>query len=77
MTPDKRDEFWIGLYRLRAAAHRGAAARDDLNATSLETARSMRALSTAMADGDARDVAAHPDLAELNVQLDGYYGDAH
>ncbi|MEU8920318.1 hypothetical protein AB0D10_05180 [Kitasatospora sp. NPDC048545] len=74
MTPGEREEFWIRAYRLRAAAHRGAAARDELNATSLEAARAMKALTAAMVDGDTRDVAAHPDLAELDVQLDGYYG---
>jgi hypothetical protein len=79
MTRDERDEFWIRAYRLRAAAHRFAAARDDLNAVAIVAARSFRHLSETMAAGEAadirRDIAEHPDLAELNVQLDGYYGD--
>jgi hypothetical protein len=40
----------------------------------IETAIAFRDLATVLRAGDAGDVASHPDLAELNVQLDGYYG---
>lgn len=75
MTPDERDEFWIRAYRLRAQAHRIAAARDNLNATALGAARSMRHLVEAFQAAESREVSEHPDLAELNVQLDGHYGE--
>ena len=37
--------------------------------------RSMRRLVDVLTQAEIRDLAEHPDLAELNVQLDGFYGD--
>jgi hypothetical protein len=76
MSPDERAQFWASMYRIRANAHRVAAARDDLDAAAIEAAASMRRLGEAYAAAEAREVAEHPDLAELNVQLDGFYGGA-
>ncbi|MER7707218.1 hypothetical protein ABTX81_30495 [Kitasatospora sp. NPDC097605] len=77
MTRDERDEFWIRAYRLRAGAYRGAAARDEMCAVAIEAARSFRHLSETISAAEAADIATHPCLAELNVQLNGYYGDDH
>ncbi len=74
MSPDERAQFWASMYRIRANAHRFAAARDDLNAAAIEAAASMQRFVEAYAAAEVREVAEHPDLAELNVQLDGYYG---
>jgi hypothetical protein len=76
MTPDQLDEFWIRVFRLRAQAHRRAAAMDELNATALAATRPMRHFVEAFRAAEAREVAEHPDLAELNVQLDSYYGES-
>lgn len=56
-----------GLYRQRAAEF-------DMAAEAGLAARSVRRLTESLTEGEARDIAEHPDLAELNVQLDGYYG---
>ena len=74
MTPDEKAKFWASLYRIRANAHKLAAARDELNASAIEAAAALRRFAGAFAAAEAREVAEHPDLAELNLQLDGYYG---
>jgi hypothetical protein len=35
----------------------------------------MRRFAELLTEAEVREIAEHPDLAELNVQLDGYYGD--
>jgi TolB-like protein len=50
------------------------AARIRLHATMVETAEKMQRFADVWQAGIDRDVAEHPDLAELNVQLDSYYG---
>lgn len=70
LTPEEK----AAAYRARASWHRTLAARDDLLATVTETAIEMRKFCAAMQAGFDAEAAAHPDLAELNVQLDGYYG---
>lgn len=37
--------------------------------------RSIRAFNDAYSLSESREVARHPDLAELNVALDGWYGE--
>ncbi|MCG0065017.1 hypothetical protein L0F81_17230 [Streptomyces tricolor] len=37
--------------------------------------QAMQQLTDTFNAGVAQDVAEHPDLAELNVQMDGFYGD--
>lgn len=68
-------EIRAHLHRIMAGRLRVAAAQQDMAASAALATRSMRRLADAMRAGDARDVAGHPDLAELDVQLDGYYGD--
>jgi hypothetical protein len=74
LTPDELDQFWAALYRLRAQAYRLAASRDELNATAIEATAAMRRFIAAFTEAEASEIAEHPDLAELNVQLDGFYG---
>lgn len=74
MTPDERDEFWARMYRFRASMLRALTARDEMMATTIDAATSMRHFAEAMRASEAKEVAEHPDLAELNLQLDGYYG---
>lgn len=40
-----------------------------------ETATAFADLAEAMREGDAHDVAEHPDLTYLDLQLEGFYGD--
>jgi len=68
--------------RLAAAAHEYAVARAMLNVEAMEAAKSLEnfahawiAADAALALDEAEEVATHPDLAELNVKLDGFYGD--
>lgn len=70
------DEFRARMHRIMAGRLRVAAAEQDLAANAVAATASFRQLAAAMAGGDAQDVADHPDLAELNVQCDGYYGPA-
>lgn len=72
----------------RAAAERCMKASEDaataalsMEVAAVETAGAMRDFMATWVAGDARmtldeaeEVAQHPDLAELNVMLDGYYG---
>ncbi|HTE57068.1 MAG TPA: hypothetical protein VK698_39715 [Kofleriaceae bacterium] len=69
-----RYEFWERAHRLKAAAHRAAAAREDMAAEMVKATKPMRNFAAIMQGGFDRDLGMHPDLAELNVQLDGYYG---
>lgn len=71
----------VDPYELQAAMHRVLAGRlrlwaadQDLAATAVLATRSMRRFADAMNNSVQQEVAAHPDLAELNVQMDGYYG---
>lgn len=70
MTPEERAAW----HRVRAAHLRYLASREEMFATMVTTGESMRQLASAFQAGFDRDMAEHPDLAELNVRLDGYYG---
>ncbi|MCX5285951.1 hypothetical protein [Streptomyces sp. NBC_00198] len=63
------------LLRLLASAHRKRAAELDMAAAAAEAGGAMQHLADIITAGEARDIAEHPDLAELNVQLDGFYDD--
>ncbi|MEV2259168.1 hypothetical protein AB0J13_10970 [Streptomyces anulatus] len=58
---------------IRASWHRFKAAEADAEAAVIRLSDSMRKLATALQDGADRDLAEHPDMAELNVMLDGFY----
>lgn len=61
--------------RILAGLYRNKAAELDMAAEAVLASRSMRQFAEAWDAGIAQDVANHPDLAELNVQMDGFYGD--
>ncbi|MFI1889830.1 hypothetical protein [Streptomyces jumonjinensis] len=69
------DPYELQAKRLRvlAALHRKTAAELDAAAEAALATRSMRKFADAWNAGVAKDIAEHPDLAELNAQLDGYY----
>ncbi|MFD8866023.1 hypothetical protein ACFV1F_16885 [Streptomyces sp. NPDC059590] len=71
-----RFELWERAHRIKAAAHRAAAAREDMCASAAKAAGAMHRFAEAMQASADHEVAIHPDLAELNVRLDGYYGTA-
>jgi len=74
---EQPDQYELQAQRLRilAGLHRGRAAELDMAAEAALATRSMRCFADAWNAGIAQDVAQHPDLAELNVQLDGFYSD--
>lgn len=61
--------------RILAGLHRKRAAELDMAAEAGLAARSMRRLTEMLTEAEVREIAGHPDLAELNVQLDSFYGD--
>ncbi|MFJ2515598.1 hypothetical protein ACIPEL_36275 [Streptomyces griseoviridis] len=71
---EKPDDLRAQMLRILAANHRRRAAQLDMAAAALEAARPMKKLVDLLTEAEAREVAEHPDLAELNAQLEGYYG---
>lgn len=67
------DELQPRLLRLLAMMHEAKAKERRLKADTAEAAESIRKLADSMQEGFDRDVASHPDLAELNVQMDAFY----
>jgi len=61
--------------RILADLHRKRAAELDMAAEAALATRSMRRFVELLTESEARELAEHPDLAELNVQLEGFYGD--
>lgn len=70
MTPDER----AAMHSFKAAYLRYLAAREQLSAACARTTAGMQALTCAWLEAERREVQQHPDLAELDVQLDGFYG---
>lgn len=66
-------ELRAHMHRIAAGRLRVAAAEQDMAASAILAARSMKQFTEAFNAGVARDVAEHPDLAELNVQMDSFY----
>lgn len=75
MSPDEA-EIRAALLRHMAHRHRAYAAYLDTLAACVKATASAQALTEAFRRSEALEMAEHPDLAELNVQMDGYYGDA-
>lgn len=69
------DELCARMHLIAAAGHRAAAARHEMAAAAVAASKSLRQLADAWNAGIARDVAEHPDLAALNLQMDGFYGE--
>ena len=66
-------EFRVRMHGIMAGRHRVAAAEHKMAAAALKAAKSLRGFSEAWNASVANDVAEHPDLVELNVQMDGFY----
>lgn len=71
-------------YERRAAMHQAEAMKHRLIASIHEAGVAMAGLAKALHEANAHidaavaeEVATHPDLAELNVQLNGFYGEDH
>lgn len=71
MSPE---EFRERMLQLMANRLRVAAGQLDMAAAVVKLGASVRAFNEAFAASEALEIAGHPDLAELNVQMDGYYG---
>ena len=71
--PD-RYELRARQLRILADLHRKRAAELDMAAEAALATRSMRRLAELLTEAEVRQLAEHPDLAELNVQLEGFYG---
>ncbi|MCX5054206.1 hypothetical protein [Streptomyces sp. NBC_00474] len=71
--PD-RYELRARQLRILAGLHRRRAAELEKAAEAALASRSMRRLTEMLTEAEVRDLAEHPDLAELNVQLEGFYG---
>ncbi|NEB83959.1 hypothetical protein G3I43_07170 [Streptomyces anulatus] len=62
--------------RLRAAWHRYHAARATTDASVIRLSAAAQRFMVVLQEGTDREIAEHPDLAEVNVMLDGYYDDS-
>lgn len=69
MSPETR----AALLRWQASLHDRAAGHLRAAAAATITADKMRQFVEAMQYANDRELSSHPDLAELNVQMDGYY----
>ena len=56
-----------------AATARALAATYDMAAAAIRATASTQRFAEAIVRSEAREIAEHPDLAELNVRLDGFY----
>lgn len=61
------------LLRLRAQQHDMQAAALRLSAAMADATAAMRRFAESFQEGIDHDLATHPDLAELNIQMDSFY----
>jgi len=69
------DQFRVRMLRLRASAHEKHASFLRMQAKMVEATAAMRAFEESLQEAMDEEVATHPDLAELNVQMDGFYAE--
>jgi hypothetical protein len=62
------------LHRIAAFEHHRAAALHEIAASCAMAARGVHRLAAALTASEYQEVVQHPDLAELDVQLEGFYG---
>jgi hypothetical protein len=72
--PD-RYELRARQLRILAGLHRKRADELEKAAEAALASRSMRRLAELLTEAEVCQLSEHPDLAELNVQLEGFYGD--
>jgi hypothetical protein len=70
--PARRRELSL---RLRALMHRRTAAHLELAAAMTRTTAAFRGLAEVLERTPVEHVTEHPDLAELDLRLDGFYSD--
>ncbi|MET7391644.1 hypothetical protein ACFYPT_41490 [Streptomyces sp. NPDC005529] len=73
MIPYEPDEIRARILRLLAAGHRKRAAELERAANAAMTAASSPSTTGVPTYCEAGEMTEHPDLAELNMQLDAYY----
>ncbi|MFD4000861.1 hypothetical protein [Streptomyces rubiginosohelvolus] len=61
--------------RTRAAWHRYQAVRASTEAGVIRLSAAAQRFMVVLQEGTDQEIAEHPDLAEINVMLDGYYED--
>ncbi|GAA0423745.1 hypothetical protein [Streptomyces luteireticuli] len=71
--PDS-SQYAEAMHRVAAAIHRVAAGTQGAVGAAARLGGAMHRFTEALAAADAAEIAEHPDLAELNVQLNNYYG---
>ncbi|MEU5596657.1 hypothetical protein [Streptomyces sp. NPDC020298] len=73
---EKPDRYELRARQLRilAGLHRKRAAELDMAAERTLATRTMRRFAELLTEAEVCQLAEHPDLAELNVQLEGFYG---
>lgn len=73
MTPAQREATKL---RVLAGVYQVEAARLRLNAECALAGEAIQAFCDAVTASEARELATHPDLAELNLTLNNYYPEA-
>lgn len=69
-----RYEGRVAVMRFAAAMLNAAAAQLRLSAATVEATESVRSLTMALQAGYDEVIVQHPELMELDVMLDGFYG---
>jgi predicted short-subunit dehydrogenase-like oxidoreductase (DUF2520 family) len=72
MTDDEAELLATAL-RLTALSARALAAAYDMAAAVTKATASAQRLAEAFVRSEAREIAGHPELAELNAQMNGFY----
>ncbi|MFJ6659697.1 hypothetical protein ACIQNG_25590 [Streptomyces sp. NPDC091377] len=67
------DELTVRALRLLAAHYRARASVLEAEAAALRLGTSVRRFLDLLTEAEAREIAGHPDLAELNVLLNALY----
>ncbi|MET9776215.1 hypothetical protein ABZ023_18475 [Streptomyces sp. NPDC006367] len=73
---EERDKLGPQLHRTAAAFDRAACQARAMNANVVLANAAFRKTLSIITAMEAQAVATHPDLAEWNVQMDAFYGDA-
>lgn len=73
MTEPSDLEFRAQAERVKVAFFKFRAAQSGVAAETYRLAAAMRRIEEAIQHGTDQEIAEHPDLAEVNAYLDGYY----
>jgi hypothetical protein len=75
MTMNPEERRLQQRLRFIAALHRFEVAKLEMAAAAIQANAALRGLGAALKAHFDLELAEHPDMAELNVQLDGFYGE--